>query len=128
MDDVCAIVGWSRAVALTQWFAGMNLYIPAEPGEDHVLLVLLGSAPLQRLIDEFGGASVWIPASLGGQHAGADAMKRDVRRLILRGKGSRAISEELGITQRQAQRIRVELEAAGMLPKILGEKSPEKHP
>ena len=127
MDDVCAIVGWTRSVALIQWFGGTNLYIPAEPDDDHTLMVVLGRAVLQRLIDEFGGLAVWVPV-LGGKFADADMTKREVRRMVLQGKGSRQISQEIGITQRQAQRIRVELEAAGMLPKILGKNSLEKPP
>ena len=126
MDDVCAIVGWTRSVAMQQWFAGSNLYIPDEPDENHVLMVVLGVSVLQKLIDEFGGTTIWIPGTPGGKHAGADALKREVRRMVLAGKGSRQIAEETGISQRQAQRIRIELETVGVLPKILG-KNPLKN-
>lgn len=126
MDDVCAIVGWSRAVSLTLWFGNSNLYVPATPDDDHVLLTLLGRVVLQRLINEFGGTTVWIPS--GGNYGKADQLKCEVRRMVLRGCGSRQMAAELGISQRQAQRIRLALEASNMLPKILGEKSQGKTP
>lgn len=106
---------------MVQWFGGTNVYIPAEPDDDHTLMVLLGRVVMQRLIDEFGGTTIWVP-EIGGKHSDADTLKREVRRLVLQGHGTRAISERLDISQRHAQRIRLELEAARMLPKILREK------
>jgi hypothetical protein len=119
IDDVCALVGFSATVRLITWYGGSNLYVPTAPGEDHLLKALLGENSLARLIEEFGGTTVWVPSSLSGQHTAADALKRQVRDLMLKGHGSRVIAEIVGTSQRQVQRIARDLEEAGLLPVIL---------
>lgn len=137
MDDLCALVGWTRSVALVRWFGGSNLYVPAEPSASHPLATLLGLDVMRRVVDEFACQTVWIPADLGGRYANGDQAKQAVSRLILRGMGTRDIADRLDMSQRQVQRLRAELEAAGMLPmaraekpegKIPAKNAPEKRP
>jgi hypothetical protein len=122
IDDVAAIIGFSATVRLIQWFGGSNLYVPSEAVTGHPLAALMGESALRALCLEFGDQTIWIPKDMVAQ---SDMeTKKAVAKAVLKGRGSLAISVELGITQRQVQRVRRELEAAGLLPKILpGENS-----
>jgi hypothetical protein len=116
IDDVAAIIGFSATVRLIQWYGGRNIYIPSEASAGHPLAALMGESALRALCGEFGDQTLWVPSA--AEQADL-ATKKSVAKLVLKGRGSLAISVELGITQRQVQRIRRELEAAGLLPKIL---------
>jgi hypothetical protein len=116
LDDVCALVGWSRTVLLVQWYGGTNLYVPDKPTENHPLSKLLGERPLANLITEFGGQTVWLPVLLGGMHSYSDALRRKVRDAAATGMGKKAISDRLMISERHASRILRELIGAGLLP------------
>ena len=130
LDDVCALVGWSRTVLLVQWYGGTNLYVPDKPTENHPLVKLLGERPMARLIEEFGGQTVWLPVLMGGMHSYSDALRRKVRDAAAAGMGKKAISGRLMISERHASRILRELVDAGLLPEQLlgktgGENVPE---
>jgi hypothetical protein len=123
IDDVAAIIGFSATVRLIQWHGGSNVYVPGTATPDHPLAALMGEPALRALVDEFGDQTVWVPNDV----ARADIeVKKSVAKLVLKGRGSLEISTELGISQRQVQRIRRELEDSGLLPKILGENALEK--
>lgn len=116
LDDVCALVGWSRTVLLVQWYGGTNLYVPDKPTENHPLVKLLGARPMANLIAEFGGQIIWLPVLLGGMQAYADALRRKVRDAAAEGLSTKAISNRLRISDRHASRILRQLIDAGLLP------------
>jgi hypothetical protein len=115
IDDVCAILGFTATVRLIQWCGGSNLYVPASPQPDHMLVALLGEKRLAKLIEEFGGTTLWVPNHLSGQHQAADQLRRQVWELLQAGQGTRVIAEVVGTSQRQVQRVRGELEREGLL-------------
>ena len=117
LEDVAALIGFGATLRLIEWYGGSSVYVPDQPSEDHVLARLMGYPALRALSSEFGCQTIWIPeAPIRAQIE----TKRDVARRIIRGEGSTAISTALGISVRQVQRIRRELEDVGILPRILG--------
>jgi hypothetical protein len=125
IDDVCAIIGWSATVRLVTWFGGSNIYVPSTADPGHPLASLMGLPALRALCHEFSDQTLWIPATTSK----ADLeVKKAVAKALLKGRGSLAISIEVGISQRQVQRIRRELEDAGLVPKILSENAQEMWP
>lgn len=131
LDDVCALIGFTSTVTLIRWYGGTKVYIPGTAGADHVLARLIGLPAMRALVREFGNESLWVPDSPGGQHQAADALKKRVRTMVLEGWSTSSIAAELAISNRHVQRIRRELEDAGLLPESLpknqGENAPEKH-
>lgn len=126
IDDVCAAIGFTATVTLIRWSGGTHIYIPGTASDDHVLARLIGLPAMRALVREFGNETLWVPDSPGGQHQAADALKKRVRGLVLEGKGTAATATELAISHRHVQRIRRELEAAGLLPEALPKNAPEK--
>jgi hypothetical protein len=118
IDDVAAIVGFSATLRLIQWYGGSNVYVPDSPTPNHPLTAILGESALRALCEEFGNQTLWVPSDIERPDI---ELKKSVAKAVLKGRGSLAISVELGITQRQVQRIRRDLEESGLLPKILGE-------
>lgn len=123
IDDVAAIIGFSATVRLIQWYGGRNIYVPDQASPGHPLVALMGESALRALCSEFGNQTLWVPASTERADV---ALKKSVAKAVLKGRGSAEISAELGISQRQVQRLRRELEDAGLLPTLLSEISREK--
>jgi hypothetical protein len=119
LDDVCHLVGFSATIRLIEWHGGGHIYVPDQATPDHPLAKLMGESALRALCDEFGGQMVWVPADVAGQHRAALDQKKQVARRYLKGEGSDTIAQALDISRRQVQRIRRELETAGILPVIL---------
>ena len=123
IEDVAAVIGFNATACLIQWHGGRNIYIPDKPTPSHPLAGLLGLVALTALCNAFGGQSIWLPA---GTERADLVLKKAVAKGVLQGKGSARIAADHGITQRQVQRLRRELEQAGLLPLILQAK-PNSH-
>jgi hypothetical protein len=119
LDDICHLVGFSATIRLIEWHGGGHVYVPDAATPDHPLSKLMGESALRALCEEFGGQMVWVPADVAGQHRAALNLKKHVAKRYLKGEGSDTIALALDISRRQVQRIRRELEAAGILPVIL---------
>lgn len=113
IDDVAAIIGFSATVRLIHWFGGSNIYVPDKARPGHPLATLMGEPALRALCDEFGSQTLWIPQALERSDM---ALKKAVAKGLLKGRPPLRIAEELGITIRHLQRLRKELEDAGLLP------------
>lgn len=127
IEDVCAVIGFTATTRLIDWFGGNNIYVPSEPSDDHTLACIIGMPAMRALCLEFGDLTVWIPSTVHTAHI---ATKKQVAELLRKGGGSRSVSDATGLSQRQVQRIRRELEEFGLLPQVLtkntGGNAPEK--
>lgn len=118
IEDVCAVIGFTATVRLVDWFGGNNIYVPTEASDDHTLSCLIGLPALRALCLEFGDLTVWIPATVHSEHL---EIKKQVAQMLRNGGGSRSVAEATGLSQRHVQRLRRELEDAGLLPQVLTE-------
>ena len=116
LDDVCALIGVSATVRLVEWLGGRHVYVPCDPTPDHPLAKLIGAAALRALAEEFGGQPLWVPAHVLHRHHKATALKKQVAKLLFAGGTPQTVSRDLGISERQAQRIRKQLMEAGLVP------------
>ena len=116
IEDVCAVIGFTATTRLIDWFGGTNIYVPSEASDDHTLACVIGMPALRALCLEFGDLTVWIPATVHTEHI---ATKKQVAELLKNGGGSRTVSEATGLSQRHVQRLRRELEDAGLVPQVL---------
>lgn len=122
IEDVCAVIGFTATTRLIDWFGGSNIYVPSEPSDDHTLACIIGMPAMRALCLEFGDLTVWIPRTVHTEHI---ATKKQVAEMLRRGGGSRSVSAATGLSQRQVQRIRRELEEFGLLPQVLTKNSRE---
>ena len=116
LDDVCALIGFSATVRLVEWLGGRHVYVPCDPTPDHPLAKLIGAGALRALAGEFGGQPLWVPAHVLHRHHKATALKKQVAKLLFAGGTPQTVSRDLGISERQAQRIRKQLMEAGLVP------------
>lgn len=118
IEDVCAVIGFTATAKLIDWFGGHNIYVPSHASDDHTLACLIGMPAMRALCAEFGDGTIWIPATV---HTERVVVKKQVAELFKQGGGSRSVSDATGLSQRHVQRIRLELEEAGLLPQLLNQ-------
>lgn len=119
-EDVCALIGYTATTILISWAGGSNLFVPEKATEDHYLAWLIGMPSFRALCSEYASTTIWVPANPINSRI---AVKRRIAKMIQGGHGSRAIMQEIPIGERALQRIRRELEMAGVLPMVLGSKN-----
>ena len=116
LDDVCALIGFSATVRLVEWFGGTHIYVPDSAHEKHPLAGVIGYSALRSLSDEFGSQMLWVPGDVAGKHRKALNTKKAVAKALLKNGGTQYVAESLGLSVRQVQRIKRELETAGLIP------------
>lgn len=116
IEDVCAVIGFTATVRLIDWYGGANVYVPGEATEEHPLALLLGAPALRALCREFGSETLWVPREI---HEPKVHSKLRVARVLRAGHGARVAAQLLGISERQVQRARRDLERRGVLPEVL---------
>lgn len=119
LEDLGAIIGFHATLRIVAWFAGANLYIPAEASEQHAIAQLIGVPAMRRLVDEFGNEHLWIPENHGVEIEERNKLIRDE---LAAGRGTKEIAAKTGLHERRVQQLRRKLEAMGLLPLILTEK------
>lgn len=117
LEDIGAELGFTATTALVAWFGGANLHVPETVSELHPIARVIGVKPFERLVASWGSESLWIPEA--GATDERDRRDRRIAEMVLAGKGTKAIGEATGLTERRVQQIRVRLEAIGILPFVL---------
>lgn len=93
---IAAELGDELAARLEYHFAGTRIYIPVEPGENHILTRMLGRDAARTLGAKFGGDVIDIPM---GKHRGRKRREM-IARLHAQGMINSAIAREVGVTER----------------------------
>lgn len=112
LDVVATVIGYSASRVLAAWFPGARVHIPTRFDIDHPLVTLLGSTPVQKLVDAFGGERLAVPS------AEDDARYRRLRliaELLAAGASAEAVAGHLDMTGRRIEQIRSQLEDRGWL-------------
>lgn len=117
LDDISGVIGFSATLKIAAWFgdSGQNLYVPATPTEDSVLVKLIGENAAKRLADEWGGEFLAVPALTPYE---IDSRKRFIAQMLDKGFGTRAISYNLRMSERRVQQICRELELQGLIAPV----------
>lgn len=121
LDDLASVIGYTATCALSAWYGGKTLYVPAKAGPDHPMSRLIGESALRALVREFGSEILKIP----GDHV-AIRMRRDriACERFAEGWIPSRVADDLGIGLRRAQQLRIELEACGWLAYAVGRLPP----
>lgn len=121
LDDLSGEIGFSATIQLATWYGGRNLYVPATPDEDSMIVRLIGMPAAKRLALSWGGTPVAVPTMWQYEEA---QRNRTIGNLLIDGKGTKDIATIMGMTERRVQQIRRALEDAGLLPLVLRTKAP----
>lgn len=107
MQKLADAVGLQGALLLSAWCGGRQLYIPSKPFPDHILNLVLGAESFARLCTALPRETIVVPQlPLNAvKHAG------QVYRFARHGMHVRDISDVIGLTPRQVQRILSHLRA-----------------
>jgi len=117
-EDLAQIIGFTATVRLSAYFGGKNMTVPKNVSEKTVLAKLIGMSAARMLSAEYGGERFAVPT----MHL-AEVELRNARVLeqLREGVSTDKIAANAGLTQRRVQQLRLQFEAAELLPKILGE-------
>lgn len=118
-DDLASVIGFTATMRLVAWFGGNNMFVPRTFDADTQLVKLIGESAAQRLIDEWPGQHLSVPAMSAYDD---DVRKRRVCLMLEKGFSTRAVSQLERMSKRRVQQIVRELEQAGLI-EVLG---PEK--
>lgn len=112
LDDLAPVIGFTATCALAVWYGGRMLYVPSRYYPGHPLARLIGPSALRRLVEELGSESIKVPAA-----AGVEQMRRERQacEMYADGRSAADVAAALGVTQRRAEQMRVELEERGWL-------------
>lgn len=117
MEDLAAVIGYTAATDLLDWFSGTVVCVPVTTSADHVLARVIGDSPFARLVKEYGGKKLSIPLD---HRREISRRNRMIGAMILKGVRPEDIARIALMTKRQVYYVRSSLEQAGMLPYILG--------
>ena len=117
LDDLASVIGYTATCALSAWYGGKTLYVPAKASPDHLMCRLIGESALRALVREFGSEILKIP----GDNT-AVRMRRDRAACegFAAGRSAACVAADLGIGLRRAQQLRGDLEACGWLAYAVG--------
>lgn len=115
IEDVCGVIGFTATVTLIEWYGGCNIYVPGEATESHPLALLVGMPALRALCREYGSETVWVPREASAPKA---ASKRQVADALRSGSTIPQVAATMGLSERQVQRVRKDLEQRGVLAEM----------
>lgn len=115
-DDLASVIGFTATMRLVAWFGGNNMFVPRTFDADTQLVKLIGESAAQRLIDEWPGQHLSVPAMSTYDD---DVRKRRVGLMLEKGFSTRAVSHLERMSERRVQQIARELEQAGLI-EVLG--------
>ena len=115
-EDLGAVIGFSNTILVCGIFGGKTLYVPEKIGNGHRLETLLGETAFRRLIEEWGGETITIPALAD---FGRYQRIRKGATLLAQGKSLHAVALLTGVTYNQAKNDRRNAELLGILPTVL---------
>lgn len=117
-EDLAQIIGFTATVKLSAYFGGKNMTVPKNISEKTVLAKVIGIPAAKLLSFEYGGERFAVPT----MHL-AEVELRNARVLeqLRAGVSTDKIAANAGLGVRRIQQLRLQFEAAELLPKILGE-------
>ncbi len=112
LDDLCPVIGYRATRIIAAWFAGKKLHVPSRANVGHPLDRLLGSSAFAALVREYGAQGFHVPTT-----AEDDRYRRDrqIAERFAAGATADTVADELGLTVRRVEQIRVDLVADGWL-------------
>lgn len=114
LAEVARLVGVERALVLAEKWGGQRQYLPSAERlrPDHEICRILGRRAARLVCAQLGGAEVAVPSARAQRTAWR---ARELRRA---GRPVTAIAEELGLSERHAQRLVAGVEAGNGGPAI----------
>lgn len=111
LQEIAEVAGLPAALAVAARVGGGREYIPAKCADDHWLVECAGRAAADKICAHFAAAGSGLRIDIPLYHGGAyHQLKRVVAKRIhdlhSRGKSSRVIAQEVGVTQRTVHRHR----------------------
>jgi hypothetical protein len=114
-EDLGAVIGFSNTLLICGIRGGKTLYIPETAVPGHLLETLIGAAAFGKLVAEWGGETLNIPAL-------ADFTRyqriRRCAQMLVDGKSLHTIARVNGVTYNQTKNDRRTAELLGMLPLV----------
>lgn len=123
MEDVAAVIGFTAATTLVDWFGGFGqLYIPAEAGEDHPIGRVIGMPAFKQLVKLFEGVKqderfLWFNNGDNRETARRDRLIACL--MAVGGLGSRQIATITGMAESSVRFSQLRVERLGILPMLL---------
>lgn len=115
-EDLGAIVGFSNTILICGVWGGKTLYVPNTATAGHRLAGLLGDSAFSRLVAEFGGETLTIPALAD---FGRWQRIRRTATLRVQGRDLHSISRITGVTYQQVKNDIRSAELLGLIPLVL---------
>jgi hypothetical protein len=115
-EDLGAIVGFSNTILICGVWGGKTLYVPNTATTGHRLAGLLGESAFIRLVAEFGGETLTIPALVD---FGRWQRIRKTATLRLQGRALHGIAKMTGVTYQQVKNDIRRAEQLGLIPLVL---------
>lgn len=116
MEDLGAAMGFEATTRLIAVFGDASLYVPQQIDEAHPIARVVGINAAQRLVADFGGETINLPAN---EQYDRLIRVRTVARLLRKGVTTRDIGQLVGLSTKQVGRYRAEAEEIGILPVVL---------
>ncbi len=115
-EDLGAVIGFSNTILVCGVWGGKTLYVPEKTSTGHRLAGLLGATAFARLVEEFGGETLTIPALAD---FGRWQRIRKAATLRLQGRSLHAIAALTGVTYQQVKNDIRSAELLGLIPLVL---------
>lgn len=112
LEDLCAEIGYTATMTLVDFFGGASLYVPGEATEAHKLAKLIGFSAYRKLVATNGATTLNMPLDFQRER---NQRNRLIGALILRGMNSKEIGAVCGISPRNVDYVKSELQNAGIL-------------
>ena len=102
-DELVEVLGEEVALRLCARLGGLEVYVPRVLDGGHLLVVLLGAGPADRLVQRFGGGALEVPA--GREHFTRLRHER-VRELLRAGASVAEVAARTGFSRQSVRRLR----------------------
>lgn len=112
LDDLAPVIGYRATRMLAAWFAGKRLSVPSRVIPRHPLATLIGASAFAALVREFPGERLCIPTERAD---GAMFTMRRVAERLAWGWSTERTAEDLGLSARRVNQLRVELVELGWI-------------
>ncbi len=111
--EIAEEIGWSATLRVVEVFAGMDLYVPHSPTEDHPLTALVGTDAAWALARRFGGGRVRVDRCVDILRERRD---REIRQRYDAGASVRDLVREYQLTTRHVFRVLGRTDRETMVP------------
>jgi hypothetical protein len=115
-EDLGAVIGFSNTILVCGVWGGKTLYVPNAATAGHRLAGLLGESAFSRLVAEFGGETLTIPALAD---FGRWQRIRKTATLRMQGRALHCIAKMTGVTYQQVKNDIRRAELLGLIPLVL---------